>query len=127
MKPCDIRSVRSVESAVSRYSNSVRQGAVPCRADGNAAGQAANYREAAERAELRAEQVRRILNERGVSLIQFMAYRNFGLRVDKLCRAYSGASLRTMVSDAVARWVYYGCSSDVLRAICEQVFGLKIA
>jgi hypothetical protein len=86
--------------------------------------QAANYREAAERAELRAEQIRHILNERGVSLIQFMIYRNFGLHVDKLFRDYSGESLRLRTNDAVQRWKCYGCSPEVLGAICEQVFGV---
>ena len=90
MKPSDVRSIKSVDCAVSRYVRSVRRGSVPCRTDGDANSQAANYRDAAERAELRAEQIRRILNERGVSLIQFVVYRNFGLHVDKLFRDYSG-------------------------------------
>jgi hypothetical protein len=68
MKPSDVRSIKSVDCAVSRYVRSVRRGSVPCRTDGDANSQAANYRDAAERAELRAEQIRRILNERGVSL-----------------------------------------------------------
>ena len=125
MKPTDKRSVLSVESAVRRYANTIRQGSSPCRADRDAEGQAANYREAAERAELRAEQVRKVIMEHGVSLIQLMIYRNFGLHVDKLCRDYSGESLRLMVSDAIQRWSCYGCDSGILGSICEQVFGLK--
>ena len=124
MRPRDKRSIRSVDCAVSRYVRSVRQGSAPCRADGNAEGQAANYREAAERAELRAEQIRHILNERGVSLIQYVLYRSFGLHVDKLCRGYSGESLRLQVLDAVTRWTCYGCRPEVLRAVCQEVFGL---
>jgi hypothetical protein len=127
MKPSDRRSIKSVDCAVSRYVRSVRRGSVPCRADGDADGQAANYREAVERSELRAEQIRHILNERGVSLIQFVVYRNFGLHVDKLFRDYSGESLRLQVLDAVERWKCYGCDSDVLKAICEQVFGLDVS
>jgi hypothetical protein len=127
VKPRDVRSMKSVESAVSRYVRSVRQGSVPCRADGDAEGQAANYREAAERAELRAEQVRHVIMEHGVSLIQFALYRGFGLHVDKLCRDYSGESLRLRVLDAVLRWQCYGCNPDVLGAICEQVFGLSLS
>jgi hypothetical protein len=127
MKPSDRRSIRSVDCAVSRYVRSVRRGSVPCRADGDANSQAANYRDAVERAELRAEQIRHILNERGVSLIQFAVYRNFGLHVDKLCRAYSGESLRLMVSDATERWTSYGCSPEILTEIRENVFGLTLA
>ncbi len=126
MKPTDLRSIRSVETAVRRYAYTVRQGSSPCRADRNAEGQAANYREAAERTELRAEQIRHVLNERGVSLIQFMVYRNFGLHVDKLCRGYSGESLRLMVLDAITRWTCYGCNSEILTEICLQVFGLAV-
>jgi hypothetical protein len=126
VKPSDIRSLKSVESAVSRYSRSVRQGFSPCRVDRNAERQAANYREAAERAELRAEQVRHVIMERGVSLIQFMHYRGFGLHVDKLCRDYSGESLRLRALDAVLRWQCYGCNPDVLRAIAGTVFSLDL-
>jgi hypothetical protein len=125
VKPTDKRRVIAVECAVQRYVDSVRQGSVPCRADGNADGQAANYRDAAERTELRAEQVRKVIMNHGVSLIQFMTYRNFGLHVDKLFRDYSEESLRLMVTDAIVRWSSYGCSPEVLRAICEQVFRLE--
>jgi hypothetical protein len=118
--------MKSVESAVSRYVRSVRQGSVPCRADGDAEGQAANYREAAERAELRAAQVRHVIMEHGVSLIQFALYRGFGLHVDKLCRDYSGESLRLRVLDAVLRWRCYGCSPEILRAITKTVFALDL-
>jgi hypothetical protein len=99
---------------------------VPCRADGNADGQAANYREAAERTELRADQVRRVIMAHGVPLIQFMIYRNFGLHVDKLFRDHSGESLRTGVAAAIARWVYYGCDPEVLRAITATVFNITL-
>ncbi len=125
MKPNDRRSLSSVDTAVRRYAGSIRQGSSPCRADGNAGGQAANYREAAERAELRAEQVRHVIMEHGVSLIQFVLYRNFGLHVDKLFRAYSGESLRLQVSDAIARWTSYGCDRDILGQVCSGVFGLE--
>ena len=126
MKPTDKRRVIAVERAVRRYAGSVRQGSVPCRADGNAGGQTANYREAAERTELRAEQVRRVIMAHGVPLIQFMIYRNFGLHVDKLFRDHSGESLRLMVMDAIVRWSGYGCKTDVLAEICLKVFALDL-
>ena len=126
MKPTDKRSILSVESAVRRYANTIRQGTSPCRTDLDASLQAANYREAAERAELRAVHVRQVIMERGVSLIQFMIYRNFGLHVDKLFRDYAGESLRLMVMDAIARWSSYGCDQAILGSICAQVFGLNM-
>ena len=55
-----------------------------------------------------------------------MICRNFGLHVDKLFRDYSGESLRLRSLDAVLRWKCYGCKPEVLCAICEQVFGLKV-
>jgi hypothetical protein len=126
MRPSDKRSLLSVDCAVSRYVRSVRRGSVPCRADGDANSQAANYREAAERSELRAEQVRKVIMEHGVSLIQFVVYRNFRLHVDKLFRDYSGESLRLRVLDAVLRWQCYGCNPDVLRAIAAIVFNITL-
>jgi hypothetical protein len=127
MRPRDQRSIRSVECAVWRYANAIRQGSSPCRADRNADSQTANFREAAERAELRAEQIRHILNERGVSLVQFVSFRGFGLHVDKLCRDYSGETLRARALDAVLRWQCYGCNPDVLRAIAATVFSLDLS
>jgi hypothetical protein len=126
MKPTDKRSILSVESAVRRYANTIRQGTSPCRTDLDASLQAANYREAAERAELRAVHVRQVIMERGVSLIQFMIYRNFGLHVDRLCRDYSGESLRLRVLDAIDRWGSYGCDPEILKTICRQVFALEV-
>ena len=126
MKPTDKRSILSVESAVRRYAGSIRQGTSPCRTDLDAGLQAANYREAAERAELRAVQVRQVIMARGVSLIQFMIYRNFGLHVDKLFRDYSGESLRLRALDAILRWKCYGCKPEVLNEICKQVFKLEV-
>jgi hypothetical protein len=127
MKPTDRRSIISVDCAVRRYAGSIRQGSSPCRADRNAEGQAENYREAAEHAELRAEQVRHVIMAAGVPLIQFMLYRNFGLHVDKLFRDYSGESLRLMVMDAIVRWSSYGCKTDVLAEICLKVFALDVS
>jgi len=76
--------------------------------------------------ELRYSQVKEILCKAGVPTTQFVFYRNFGLHVDKLCRDYSGESLRPMVLDSIGRWAGYGCNPDVLATICRQVFGLEM-
>lgn len=125
MKPDDLRRQWAVERATERYAASLRRGANSRRADGDSAGQTENYRDSCERAELRYTQVRQVLLELGVPPTHFLSYRNFGLHVDKLCRGYSGESLRLMVSDAITRWTCYGCNAEVLRAICEQVFRLE--
>ena len=126
MKP-DTRRQIAVDRATRRYRNAVRQGSIPCRADGNSAGQTDNYRTAAERSELRFAQVKQVLMERGVPPIQFVPYRNFGLHLDKLCRQHAGETLRQLASAAIDYWTSYGLRPDVLAAICDRVFGLTLS
>ena len=126
MKRPDSRRQVSVERALRRYTNSVLQGSSPCRTDGDANGQAENYYDAAQRTALRADQVREVIMARGVSLIQFIPYRNFGLHVDKLTRNHSGATLRNLVVAAIEYWSAYGLRTEVLSDICVQVFGLTL-
>jgi hypothetical protein len=125
MKP-DIRRLTSVERAMGRYVAKLRQGVNPCRADGDSAGQIQNYRDAVERAELRYTQVKQILCDAGVPTTNFIFYRNFGLHLDKLFRAHSDETLRTGVAAAIARWQFYGCKLEVLKAICREVFKLEV-
>jgi len=122
----DTRRLIAVDRAVRRYAATLRQGTTPCRADGKSASQTDNYRDAAERAELRYSQIKEVLCDSGVSPSQFVVYRSFGLHVDKLCRDYSGETLRERALDAVLRWQCYGCSPDVLRAIAATVFSLDL-
>jgi hypothetical protein len=114
----------SVDRAARRYTNALRQGFNSCRADGDTSTQAANFRSALEYADLRASQVKQVLCDHGVAPIQFVAYRSFGLHVDKLVRQYSEGTLNTLVADAVLRWRCLGLNAEVLEAVCEQVFGL---
>jgi len=126
VKRPDRRRQMSVERAYRRYAGSVLQGSSPCRADGDANGQAENYLDAAQRTALRADQVREVIMARGVSLIQFIPYRNFGLHVDRLTRNHSGATLRNLVIAAIEYWSAYGLRTEVLSDICVQVFGLTL-
>jgi hypothetical protein len=126
MKP-DTRRQIAVDRATRRYGNAVRQGSIPCRADGNSAGQTYNYRTAAERSELRFTQVKQVLMERGVPPIQFVPYRNFALHVDKLFRQHAGETLHQLALAAIDYWTSYGLRSDVLSDICVQVFGLTLS
>jgi hypothetical protein len=125
MKP-DARRLLSVDRAVQRYAASLRQGSNLCRADGNSESQTENFRDAFERASLRYAQIKEVLCDSGVMVCQFVVYRSFGLHVDKLCRDYSGESLRLRVLDAVLRWKCYGCRPEVLTEICKQVFALRV-
>ncbi len=127
MRSADKRRVILVDTAVSRYARRIQEGFNPRRADGDSVAQEANFREALERAELRADQVRQVLMEHGVPSIQFVTYRGFGLHLDKLCRDYSDETLRLRVLDAIARWQCYGCSPAVLQAITKTVFALDMS
>jgi hypothetical protein len=120
------RSQAIVERAHRRYANSVLQGHVPCRADGDPVTQSANFYDASERAELRADQVREVLMSHGVQLIQFVPYHNFGLHVDKLTRNHAGATLRNLVLAAIEYWSAYGLRPEVLREICKKVLALDL-
>ena len=122
----DTRRLIAVDRAVRRYAATLRQGTTPCRADGKSASQTDNYRDATERAELRYAQIKEVLCDAGVSPSQFVVYRSFGLHVDKLCRDYSGETLRARALDAILRWKCYGCRPEVLTEICKQVFGLEL-
>jgi hypothetical protein len=123
----DTRRLIAVDRAVQRYAASLRQGSNLCRADGDSESQTENFRDAFERASLRYAQIKEVLCASGVMVCQFVVYRSFGLHVDKLCRDYSGESLRLRTNDAVTRWISYGCDSRILGAICQQVFGIKVA
>ena len=78
------------------------------------------------RLELRAGQVREVLCAIGVPLLQFVSYRNFGLHLDKLIRNHSGITLLTLTNSAIDYWTVYGLHPEVLKTICEQVFGLEL-
>ena len=122
----DTRRLLSVDRAVQRYAASLRQGSNPCRADGKSESQTENFRDAFERASLRYAQIKEVLCDSGVMVCQFVVYRSFGLHVDKLCRDYSGETLRARALDAILRWKCYGCSEELLKTICRQVFALEV-
>jgi hypothetical protein len=117
--------IRRIERAALRYRVTIDHGRNALRVDGGAAVQTANYQRAYERNEYRAAQVRQILDAHGVSVIHSLAYRNFGLHLDKLVREYGGETLRLRAADAVLRWTCYGCGAEVLKEICRTVFNLE--
>jgi len=123
----DVRRTTAVDRAIGRYATALRQGNTPCRADGSAARQTDNFRDAFMRADLRYAQIKEVLCDAGVQTCMFVMYRSFGLHVDRLFRDYSGETLRARVRDAIARWKCYGCKPDVLATICLKVFALDIS
>ena len=115
----------AVERAACRYARAVRKARVT-RADGATWQQTENYRLACERAELRTAQVKQVVYSMGTSEIHVVAYRNFGLHVDKLVRNYSGVTLSRLAIAAIDRWTAAGLRQDVLEAICRRVFNLYL-
>jgi len=116
----------ALDSAVSRYLRALRQGAVPCRADRDPDAQTANYRQALERNELRAAQVRQVLDSIGVPPVQHLAFRRYALHLDKLCRKYSGRTLKARARLALDYWTASGLDPAILRTVAQQVFGLSL-
>jgi hypothetical protein len=110
--------LRRVEQACSRYERKLAGGTSGRRAGGNAGDQADNFRSAAERAELRMTQVRRILAAHSIPPLQSTPYRNFTLHVDKLHRTYEAETLRIAAScepPAVGRAGRHGLTSGCRR------------
>jgi hypothetical protein len=119
------RRKRRVDSAVRRYELTLQQGISTGRTDGRTQDQAENYRDALQRVDLRAEQARKVLMRHGVPPFQFLPYRNFTLRVDKLCREHGGETLRLLVEQAIERWTACGLDPEVLRAVAAEVLGVE--
>ena len=118
--------LNALDRAVSRYARTLRQGQHCRRSDGNESEQVSNFRRAAERAELRAAQLRETLNAYGILPIQHVAYRSFTLHLDKLIRNHSGTTLLSLAQSAVDYWTAYGLKPEVLARICKEVFGLGL-
>ncbi len=114
----------AAERAARRYALKLKAGALRPRADGNIEDQIERFRAAAERADLRTAQLRRLLDELNVPFSLYVTYRAFTLHLDKLIRQYSHETLRQLASHALSRWTAHGCDPAVLKAICERVFGL---
>lgn len=122
--PRDTRRETAVDRAVQRYSRALRDGTNPCRADRNPDAQAENYRRAQERQELRAGQVRKLLESRDVPRLHRIAYRACALQLDAIIRRHSGETLRLLATATLARWTARGLDPVVLKAIARQVYYL---
>jgi len=125
MKPDERRTI-AVDRSVGRYARKLLLGSASSRSDNNTPAQVDNFRRAAERVELRTTQVKQVLCAAGVSPVHFVSYRNFGLHLDKLCRTYSGATLRHLARSAIDYWTACGLAPEVLKAVAEQVFNLTL-
>jgi hypothetical protein len=127
MRQSEIQNRQSkINRAVGRYARALARGVNSSRVDGKAGAQAGNYRSAYERNELRAEQARQVLMRHGIPPIQFVAYRNFTLRVDKLGREHGGETLWMLVEQAIERWTALGLDPAVLRAVYKEVFEIRL-
>ncbi len=124
LRPGQLLAGSAAERAARRYAAKLRRGAVSRRSDGSIAAQTRNYRAWAEHAALRTLQLRQVLGELNVPPVLSVAYSGFTMCVDKQVRNYDHAALENLVHHAIERWTCHGCDPEVLKAICEQVFGL---
>ena len=88
--------------------------------------QAKRWRRGTERNCTVCRKVRALLIETGLQRREFIRYMGFGLQLDKCVRCYAGATRQMLVRGLVEQWAARGLDSDVLRAICVDVFGLGV-
>lgn len=70
-------------------------------------------------------QVKQVLDEEGVSIIQYPFYLNFGREMWRLKRMeISGESLAVEAATLIGKWVARGLSQSVLETIRTQVFDI---
>jgi hypothetical protein len=109
-----------------RFEHGLRSGPGSRRSDNDLDKQVRNYRKGSAPIAAADGRVRDILNEEGVSVIQYVIYLNFGRRMARLSRMYTDKTLRFEAMLAVAQWQYQGSSRDILTTICRQVFDLDL-
>ena len=126
MNPRDTYEGRQLERAARRYAAGLERTNCSRRGDVNAASQAENYRAGLERNIIVARRVKDVIEAMGVPAINAVAYRSFGLQLDKLTRRHGSETLRLLATEAIATWTARGLEPRVLTAICTVVFGLEV-
>lgn len=118
--------LRAVQQACRKYQAALEQGTTPKRVDGNVSDQVEGFQSGHERMQFCIGRIKQLLGRRGVSLIQFFPYYNFGHHVDKICREHEGKTLIILTRIAIAKWVAMSLDQDILEEICEQVFTIDV-
>ncbi len=70
-------------------------------------------------------EVRQVLNEAGVSVIQYPFYFAFGRQVWKLVQRITGESAAIETAALTAKWTSRGLTQSVLESIRNDVFGIR--
>jgi hypothetical protein len=112
------------ERATARYLRAVQRGAVSARKDGDRVRQAEQYCEAHWRMRVIEQQIRMVLCEHGVPMMGFIGYFNYGRKLDRHCRHYSGETLRQLAAVALAEACAQGLDYGILVAIRNNVFNV---
>lgn len=71
------------------------------------------------------ERIRRILCRRAIGIVWFASYYNFGRKLGRLARNFSGAALREMVELELEYRVADGLDREILVEIREKVFKVR--
>jgi hypothetical protein len=118
--------MKDIDLRCARFERRLRTGPCSRRSDNDLDKQVRNYRKGYAPIAVADGRVRDILNEEGVSIIQYVIYLNFGRRMVRLSRMYTDKTLRYEALLAVAQWEYQGLSREVLKTICRVVFDLDL-
>ena len=117
---------KDIERVCARFERQLRAGLGTRRSDNDVARQTRNFRRGIAPYVEMETPVRQILNQSGVSIIQYALYFNFGRRVAKLKREYSSNTLFQETLLAVSHWTRQGLRPEVLKTICQGVFNLDL-
>jgi hypothetical protein len=117
---------KDIERVCARFERQLRAGLGTRRSDNDLARQAKNFRRGIAPYVEMEMPVRQILNESGVSVIQYALYFNFSRRLAKLKKEYSANTLVQEAWLAVSHWTRQGLKPEILKTICYVVFNLDL-
>jgi len=117
---------KDIDRVCAKFERQLRAGLGTRRSDNDMARQTRNFRRGIAPYVEMETPVRQILNESGVSVIQYALYFNFSRRVAKLKMQYSAITLFHEASLAVSHWTRQGLTPEILKTICRQVFDLDL-
>ncbi|MEO0073826.1 MAG: hypothetical protein ABIK43_04110 [candidate division WOR-3 bacterium] len=96
------------------------------RTDQNIRLQADNYWRGYEPVHVVDMQVKELLMQLGVSMLQYVPFANFARQVGRFCRQHGSLVQQAGIAELVSRYQEMGLSRDVLVAICRKIFELEV-
>jgi hypothetical protein len=118
---------RDLDSIVSEYEESLRDGSATLSPNLTIPEQVARFRLRQEHSHAVTEATSVVLGEMDVPAALAGSYLAFALRVDRLRRNYFGRTLLGEVGLQVGLWTGRGLAREALLTICREVFTLDVA